>query len=63
MRTVGLLLILFSLAIPILPPLLFGAAGFIVFPLAFVTIPGCLIGLFLAFDRNGCWLPRRGTRR
>jgi hypothetical protein len=27
-----------------------------VFPLAFLTLPGVLVGMFLAFDRNGRWL-------
>jgi hypothetical protein len=42
-----------------LPPLLFGDVGFIALPLGFLTIPGCLVGLFMAFDRNGRWFPRR----
>jgi hypothetical protein len=59
MRTLGLLLILLSISIPTVPPLLFGDVGFIAMPLGFLTIPGCLVGLFMAFDRNGRWLPRR----
>jgi hypothetical protein len=63
MRTVGLLIILLSILIPTLPPFLLGEVGFVVMPLAFLTIPGCLIGLFMAFDRNGRWLPRRKSKR
>jgi hypothetical protein len=63
MRTVGITLILLSVLIPTLPPLLFGDVGFIALPLGFLTIPGCLIGLFMAFDRNGRWFFRLKCRR
>jgi hypothetical protein len=63
MRSVGLILILLSVLIPILPPILFGEAGFVVFPLAFLTIPGILVGMFMAFDRNGGWFTSRSDRR
>lgn len=59
MRSVGLLLFVFSVLIPSLPPVIFGVAGLVVLPLAVMTLPGMLIGLFMTLNRNSSWGRRK----